>query len=359
MLDTGKIKNVLGRLASVESDLGDPCVLSDAKRYRAALRDHAFLKKLESSCAAYEKALSDIAGNEALLEDPDFKDEAAAEMEALKARLPELEHRLLGALLPPDPLEPRNAVMEIRAGTGGEEAALFAGDLFRMYLRYCETRGWKVSVMHSNATSLDGFKEVVFTVAGEGAFGRFRFESGGHRVQRVPETEAQGRIHTSAATVVVFPEADEEDELEIPEKDIRIDLFCAGGAGGQHVNKTESAVRMTHIPTGLVAVCQDERSQQCNREKCFATLKARILDLRRREEEAKLGADRLTLRGSGDRSERIRTYNFPQNRMTDHRVDLTLYSLDRIMEGDLDELLDALVRRDLDQRIAAALSRAS
>jgi peptide chain release factor 1 len=359
LLDTGKIKSVLGRLASVESDLSDPCVLSDAKRYRAALRDHAFLKKLEASYAAYEKTLSDISGNEALLDDPDFKDEAAAEIDALKARIPELEHRLLGALLPPDALEPRNAVMEIRAGTGGEEAALFAGDLFRMYSRYCEAHGWKVSVMHSNATSLDGYKEIVFTVIGEGAFGRFRFESGGHRVQRVPETEAQGRIHTSAATVIVFPEADEEDELDIPEKDIRIDLFCAGGAGGQHVNKTESAVRMTHIPTGLVAVCQDERSQQRNREKCFATLKARILDLRRREEEAKLGADRLTLRGSGDRSERIRTYNFPQNRMTDHRVDLTLYSLDRIIEGDMDELLDALVRRDLDQRIAAALARAS
>lgn len=349
----------MGRLASVESDLSDPCVLSDAKRYRAALRDHAFLKKLEASYAAYEKTLSDISGNEALLDDPDFKDEASAEIDALKARIPELEHRLLGALLPPDALEPRNAVMEIRAGTGGEEAALFAGDLFRMYSRYCEAHGWKVSVMHSNATSLDGYKEIVFTVIGEGAFGRFRFESGGHRVQRVPETEAQGRIHTSAATVIVFPEADEEDELDIPEKDIRIDLFCAGGAGGQHVNKTESAVRMTHIPTGLVAVCQDERSQQRNREKCFATLKARILDLRRREEEAKLGADRLTLRGSGDRSERIRTYNFPQNRMTDHRVDLTLYSLDRIIEGDMDELLDALVRRDLDQRIAAALARAS
>ncbi len=346
-------------MASVESDLSDPCVLSDAKRYRAALRDHAFLKKLEASYAVYEKTLSDISGNEALLDDPDFKDEAAAEIDALKARIPELEHRLLGALLPPDALEPRNAVMEIRAGTGGEEAALFAGDLFRMYSRYCEAHGWKVSVMHSNATSLDGYKEIVFTVIGEGAFGRFRFESGGHRVQRVPETEAQGRIHTSAATVIVFPEADEEDELDIPEKDIRIDLFCAGGAGGQHVNKTESAVRMTHIPTGLVAVCQDERSQQRNREKCFATLKARILDLRRREEEAKLGADRLTLRGSGDRSERIRTYNFPQNRMTDHRVDLTLYSLDRIIEGDMDELLDALVRRDLDQRIAAALARAS
>jgi peptide chain release factor 1 len=245
--------------------------------------------------------------------------------------------------------------MEIRAGTGGEEAALFAGDLFRMYSRYCEARGWRVSVMHSNATSLDGFKEIVFTAAGEGAYGAFRYESGGHRVQRVPETEAQGRIHTSAATVVVFPEADDSDELEIPEKDIRIDLFCAGGAGGQHVNKTESAVRMTHLPTGLVAVCQDERSQIRNREKCFATLKARILDLRRREEEAKTGADRMTLRGSGDRSEKIRTYNFPQNRLTDHRIGLTLYSLDRIVEGDMQGLLDALRNHDIDDRIRRAL----
>jgi peptide chain release factor 1 len=224
-----------------------------------------------------------------------------------------------------------------------------------MYSRYCEAKGWRIRVMSANQTSLDGYKEVIFTAEGDGAYGLFRFESGGHRVQRVPETEAQGRIHTSAATVVVFPEADEEDELEIPEKDIRIDLFCAGGAGGQHVNKTESAVRMTHIPTGLVAVCQDERSQQRNREKCFATLKARILDQKRREEEARLGADRLTLRGSGDRSERIRTYNFPQNRMTDHRIDLTLYSLDRIIEGDMDPLLDALRRNDTEQRLKAAL----
>ena len=357
MVDVDRIKNVLGRLASVETDLSDPNVLSDAKRYRAALRDHAFLKRLESAFAAYEKALSDIEGNKALLDDPDFKAEAESEIASLTERLPELERRLLGALLPPDPFEGRNAVMEIRAGTGGEEAALFAGDLFRMYSRYCEAHGWKVSVMHANATSLDGYKEIVFTVIGEGAYGRFRFESGGHRVQRVPETEAQGRIHTSAATVIVFPEADEEDELDIPEKDIRIDLFCAGGAGGQHVNKTESAVRMTHLPTGLVAVCQDERSQQRNREKCFATLKARILDFKRREEEAKLGADRLSLRGSGDRSERIRTYNFPQNRMTDHRIDLTLYSLDRIVEGDMDALLDALSANDLDQRIRLALER--
>ena len=335
MIDKDQIENVLGRLASVEADLSDPDVLSDRKRYQAVLRDYAFLKKLDSAWVMYQLAVDD--GSDAQL-------------------IAESEHELLSSLLPPDPLEARNAVMEIRAGTGGEEAALFAGDLFRMYSRYCESRGWKVSVMHSNATSLDGYKEIVFTAVGEGAYGRFRFESGGHRVQRVPETEQQGRIHTSAATVVVFPEADEEDDIDIPEKDIRIDLFCAGGAGGQHVNKTESAVRMTHIPTGLVAVCQDERSQIRNREKCLATLKARVLDFRRRQEEEKLGASRLTLRGSGDRSERIRTYNFPQNRMTDHRIDLTLYSLDRIIDGEMDPLLDALAKNDLDERISRALS---
>ena len=325
MLDEKQIEAKLGRLATVEAELGDPSVLADRKRYREVLAEYSALKKLDYVWTAYQ------------LEEASEKDVSAA-------------------LLPPDPLEGRNAVMEIRAGTGGEEAALFAGDLFRMYSRYAEVRGWKISVMNANATSLEGYKEVVFTVVGEGAYGRLRFESGGHRVQRVPVTEAQGRIHTSAATVVVFPEADEEDELEIPEKDIRIDLFCAGGAGGQHVNKTESAVRMTHLPTGLVAVCQDERSQQRNREKCFATLKARILDFRRREEEAKLGADRLTLRGSGDRSERIRTYNFPQNRMTDHRINLTLYSLDRIIDGELDQLLDPLISHDLDERLSRALS---
>ncbi len=359
MIDVGQIRAVLSRLAGVEAALGDSAVLSDERKYRATLRDHTFLKKLESAFGAYEKALKDIEGNEELLADEELRDVAAAELEELRGSLPELEHRVLAALLPPDPLEGRHAVMEIRAGTGGEEAALFAGDLFRMYGRYCEAKGWKVQVMHKNETSLDGYKEIVFTVVGEGAYGRFRFESGGHRVQRVPVTEAQGRIHTSAATVVVFPEADamEESDLEIPEKDIRIDLFCAGGAGGQHVNKTESAVRMTHLPTGLVAVCQDERSQIRNREKCLATLKARILDLRRREEEAKVGANRLTLRGSGDRSERIRTYNFPQNRMTDHRIDLTIYALDRIMEGEMDELLEALGRNDLEERIRLALER--
>ena len=270
MIDSALIENILTRIPAVEAELGNPAVLQDRRRYLTVLQDYRFLKKLDYAYVAWQLG------------------EAT-------------ERELSAALLKPDPLEDRSAVLEVRAGTGGEEAALFAGDLFRMYGRYAEQKGWKVEVQHENKTSLNGYKEVVFLVKGEGAYGALRFESGGHRVQRVPETETQGRIHTSAATVVVFPEADETDEIDIPEKDIRIDLFCAGGAGGQHVNKTESAVRMTHLPTGLVAVCQDERSQIRNREKCFATLKARILDFRRREEEAKVGADRLTLRGSGRR----------------------------------------------------------
>ena len=325
MVDSALIEGLLTRIPAVEAELGDPVVLQDRKRYLGVLADYRFLKKLDYAYVAWQLG------------------EAT-------------ERELSAALLKPDPLEDRNAVMEVRAGTGGEEAALFAGDLFRMYSRFAEQKGWKVEVQHENRTSLNGYKEIVFTVKGEGAYGLLRFESGGHRVQRVPATEAQGRIHTSAATVVVFPEADETDEIDIPEKDIRIDLFCAGGAGGQHVNKTESAVRMTHLPTGLVAVCQDERSQIRNREKCFATLKARILDFRRREEEAKVGADRLTLRGSGDRSEKIRTYNFPQNRLTDHRIGLTLYALDRIIDGDLVELLEALRNSDLDDRLKLALT---
>lgn len=324
MIDQRQIENVLGRLPAVEAELGDPNVLADRRRYLTVLDDYKFLKKLDYVWTAYQL-------------------EEASEKEVSEA------------LLKPDPLERRNAVVEIRAGTGGEEAALFAGDLFRMYARYAEAKGWKISVMNASETSLDGYKEVVFTVLGEDAYGTLRFESGAHRVQRVPETETQGRIHTSAATVVVFPEADERDDLEIPEKDLRIDLFCAGGAGGQHVNKTESAVRMTHLPTGLVATCQDERSQIRNREKCFATLKARLLDHLRREEEAKIGGDRLKLRGSGDRSEKIRTYNFPQNRLTDHRIALTLYSLDRIINGEIGEVLGALRAHDLDERLKAAL----
>ncbi len=358
MIDKAQIARVLDRLAAVEAAMGDPAVLGDAARYRATVREHTALRKLEAAAKRYFKLLDDIDGNKALLDDPDFGPMAKEELEKLEGEVPAAERAVLAGLLPPDPLEGRNAVFEVRAGTGGEEAALFAGDLFRMYSRYCEAKGWPVHVMSSSPTSLDGYKEIIFTVEGDGAYGLFRFESGGHRVQRVPETEAQGRIHTSAATVIVFPEADEEaDDFEIPEKDLRIDIFCAGGHGGQGVNTTYSAIRMTHLPTGLVAQCQDERSQQRNKEKCLATLKARILDQKRREEEAKAGASRLSLRGSGDRSERIRTYNFPQNRLTDHRVDLTLYSLDRIVEGDMDPVLSALAEKDLSDRIAAALGK--
>ena len=360
MVEKSQIKSVLDRPVAVEAAMGDPEVIADAKRYRETVREHTALRKLEAAAKRYFKVLDDIEGNESLLEDPDFAEEAKAEIERLKGEIPDAERAVLAGLLPPDPLDGRNAVFEVRAGTGGDEAALFAGDLFRMYSRYCETKGWKINVMSSAPTSLDGYKEIVFTVVGDGAYGCFRFESGGHRVQRVPETEAQGRIHTSAATVIVFPEADEtDDDFEIPEKDLRIDIFCAGGHGGQGVNTTYSAIRMTHLPTGLVAQCQDERSQQRNKEKCLATLKARILDQKRREEEAKAGASRLSLRGSGDRSERIRTYNFPQNRLTDHRVELTLYSLDRIVEGDMDPVLSVLHESDLSDRITAALGKSA
>ena len=356
MIEKAQIANVLARLRQVEADMGDATVIADAKRYRETVREHTALKKLEAAATRYFKLLDDIEGNRALAEDPELGEMAKEELQTLEAAVPEAERAVLAGLLPPDPLDARAAVFEVRAGTGGEEAALFAGDLFRMYARYCEAKGWRLNVMSESPTTLGGYKEIVFSVQAEGAYGAFRFESGGHRVQRIPETEAQGRIHTSAATVIVFPEADaDDDDFEIPEKDLRIDIFCAGGHGGQGVNTTYSAIRMTHLPTGLVAQCQDERSQQRNKEKCLATLKARILDQKRREEEAKAGASRLSLRGSGDRSERIRTYNFPQNRLTDHRVDLTLYSLDRIIEGNLDPVLDALREKDVSERIAAAL----
>ena len=358
MIEKSQISRVLDRLAAVEAALSDPATLADPARYRRCVAEHSSLRRLEAGAKRYFRLLDDIEGSESLLADPDFAKDAAAELEVLRGELPKAERAVLACLLPPDPLESRNALFELRAGTGGDEAALFAGDLFRMYCRFAESKGWKVNVMSASPTSLDGYKEIVFTVVGEGAYGFLRFESGGHRVQRVPETEQQGRIHTSAATAIVFPEADEDEnkDLEIPEKDIRIDIFCAGGHGGQGVNTTYSAIRMTHLPTGLVAQCQDERSQQRNKEKCLAVLKARILDRRRREEEARIGADRLSLRGSGDRSERIRTYNFPQNRLTDHRIDLTLYSLDRAMEGEIGPVIDALRARDIDERVAKALA---
>jgi peptide chain release factor 1 len=359
MIDKAHIQRVLDRVQAAEAALSDPAVLSHPTAYRETVREHASLKRLESVANAYFRLLSELESNRQMVAEPGGDPELAAmareEIPGLEARLPEAERAVLSGLLPPEPADARNAVFEIRAGTGGEEAALFAAVLFRMYSRFCDSKGWKISVIDANGTELGGYKEVLFTVLGEGAYGAFKFESGGHRVQRVPETEAQGRIHTSAATLIVFPEADEADDIPLPDSDLRIDIFCAGGHGGQSVNTTYSAIRITHLPTGLVAQCQDERSQHRNKEKALAVLKSRILDQRRQAEEAKLGKTRMDLRGSGDRSQRIRTYNFPQNRMTDHRVNLTLYSLDRIVEGDLAPLLDALHAYDMDQRLEAEL----
>ena len=355
MIERAQIAKALARLQTVEAEMSDPAVTGNRKRYREVLREHTRLKRIETAAESYFRLEDDLAAAREMASDPELAEMAQEEITRAQAELPAAEERLLHALLPADPLDGRNAMVEIRAGTGGDEAALFAGDLLRMYLKYCEAHGYTLSVMDEAQNELGGYKEVVFTISGgEAPYGRFRFESGGHRVQRVPETEAQGRIHTSAATVIVLPEADEEDELEIPESELRIDIFCAGGHGGQGVNTTYSAIRITHLPTGLVAQCQDERSQHRNKEKALAVLKSRILDARRQAEEAKVGATRLTLRGSGDRSQRIRTYNFPQNRLTDHRINLTLYALDRVMEGELDDLFAQLEAFDLHQRLAAA-----
>jgi peptide chain release factor 1 len=360
MIAQEQVKRVLDKIQAAESALSDPAVLGNPVLYRQTVREHAFLKQLERVAGDYFRLLSELNDSRALADDPasdpEMAEMARAECERIEAELPAAERAVQVGLLPPEPADARNAVFEIRAGTGGEEAALFAAALFRMYSRFCDAKGWKISVIDANGTELGGYKEIVFTVAGEGAYGTFKFESGGHRVQRVPETEAQGRIHTSAATVIVFPEADEEDDISLPENELRIDIFCAGGHGGQGVNTTYSAIRITHLPTGLTAQCQDERSQHRNKEKAMGVLKARLLDQRRQEEAAKLGKTRLDLRGSGDRSQRIRTYNFPQNRMTDHRVNLTLYSLDRIMEGALEPLFEALAAHDLDERLDRELA---
>ena len=359
MIDKAHIQRMLEKVRAAETALSDPAVLGNPSAYREKLREHAALKRLEHVANIYFRLLDDLDGNREIAGDPEGDPDLALmakeEIALIEAKLPDAEHAVLASLLPQDPADARNAVVEIRAGTGGEEAALFAGTLFRMYSKFCDGRGWKISVIDASETGLGGYKEIIFTVIGEGAYGTFKFESGGHRVQRVPETEAQGRIHTSAATIIVFPEADDDDAIALPESELRIDIFCAGGHGGQGVNTTYSAIRITHLPTGLVAQCQDERSQHRNKEKAMGVLKSRILDQRRQAEEAKLGQTRLDLRGSGDRSQRIRTYNFPQNRMTDHRVNLTLYSLDRIVEGELAPLLDALHAYDLDQRLKEEL----
>ncbi|SEW13490.1 peptide chain release factor 1 [Aliiroseovarius sediminilitoris] len=314
-------------------------------------REYAELKPVVEEIAAYRRLLDDIAEAEAMLDDPDMRELAEEELPALKERLPAVEQAIRLVLLPKDAADARPAMIEIRPGTGGDEASLFAADLLRMYQRYAEARGWKFEIMEQSLTELGGIKEVVAHVKGEGVFARLKYESGVHRVQRVPETESGGRIHTSAATVAVLPEAEDVD-IQIDPGDIRIDTMRASGSGGQHVNTTDSAVRITHLPTGIM-VTSSEKSQHRNREIAMQVLKTRLFDLERQRVDDARAADRKAQVGSGDRSERIRTYNFPQGRMTDHRINLTLYKLDQIIAGDLDEVIDALVSEDQAAQLAA------
>jgi peptide chain release factor 1 len=338
-----KLEEVADRFREVEGLLADPGVVKDQSRYRALTKEHADLVDVVTGYEKYCRVRTEIAGSQELLKDPDpdVREMAQAEVAELEAELADLEAQLKVMLLPQDPNAMRNVIIEVRAGTGGDEAALFAGDLFRMYCRYADRQGWKVELLSTAEAEVGGYKEVIALISGKGVFSRLKFESGTHRVQRVPETEAQGRIHTSACTVAVLPEA-EDVEVDIDPSDLRIDLFRASGAGGQHVNKTESAVRITHIPTGVVVSCQDEKSQHKNKAKAMKVLQSRLLDALQAEQDAKTAADRKSQVGSGDRSERIRTYNFPQGRCTDHRVGLTLYKLEAIMQGDLDEIIDTL-----------------
>ncbi|KPF59480.1 peptide chain release factor 1 [beta proteobacterium AAP51] len=330
------------RLAELDATLADPAVASDIKRWRALSREQAEASSIVQRYRLYQQREADLATAQEMQADPEMAEMAQEEIAAASADLQRLQAELQTALIPKDPDDARNAFLEIRAGTGGDESALFAGDLARMYLRHCERQGWRTEVMSQSDSELGGYKELVLRVEGEGVYGRLRFESGGHRVQRVPATESQGRIHTSACTVAVMPEPDEAEEITLNPADLRIDTFRASGAGGQHVNKTDSAIRITHLPTGLVAECQDDRSQHRNKAKALAVLQARLRDKEHTERAAKEAATRKGLIGSGDRSDRIRTYNFPQGRLTDHRINLTLYKLGQVMDGDLGDVLDAL-----------------
>jgi peptide chain release factor 1 len=347
MVPMDKLDQIVRRFEFLEAKLSAGAAPSEIA---ALSREYADLKPVVAEIAAYRQALGDLAEAEAMLADPEMKALAEDELPILKARIPEMEGRLRIALLPKDAADARPAILEIRPGTGGEEAALFAGDLLRMYQKYAEAQGWRFDLMEFAPTELGGVKEATARIEGEGVFARLKFESGVHRVQRVPETEAGGRIHTSAATVAVLPEA-EEVEIDIPAADIRIDTMRSSGAGGQHVNTTDSAVRITHLPTGIV-VTSSEKSQHQNRANAMAVLRARLYDLERSRADTERAADRKAQVGSGDRSERIRTYNFPQGRMTDHRINLTLYALPQIMAGDLGDIIDALVAHDQAEKLA-------
>jgi peptide chain release factor 1 len=338
-----KLDQLTTRLAELNDLLSREDITANLDQYRKLTREHAELGPLVEHYALWRQASNDALTAQELLTDASMRDFAEEEIRAARDRMEKLGAELQKMLLPKDPNDDRNIFLEIRAGTGGDESALFAGDLLRMYLRFAERNRWQVEMMSASESDLGGYKEVIVRIAGEAAYSKLKFESGGHRVQRVPATETQGRIHTSACTVAVMPEADEIGEVEINPADLRIDTFRASGAGGQHINKTDSAVRVTHLPTGIVVECQDDRSQHKNKDRALKVLAARIKDKQYHEQHAKEAATRKSLIGSGDRSERIRTYNFPQGRLTDHRINLTLYRLESIMDGDLDELIAALV----------------
>ncbi len=338
-----KLKGIEERFIKLEHLLSDPAVLNDQRKYQAYLIEHGELNKIVPKFREYEGILAELKEAKELLKDkdPEIRAMAKEEIPLLESKAEDHESELNVLLIPKDPRDDKNVIIEIRAGTGGEEAGIFAGDLFRMYSRYTESKNWTMEIIEKNVSSSGGFKEIVSLVKGKGAFSSFKYESGTHRVQRVPETETQGRIHTSAVTVAVLPEAEDVD-IDINPADLRFDVFRSSGPGGQSVNTTDSAVRVTHVPTGITATCQDEKSQHKNKVKALGVLKARILDAKVREEDEKRAAERKGQVGTGDRSGRIRTYNFPQGRMTDHRINLTLYRLDTIMEGHIQEIIDEL-----------------
>jgi len=338
---TEKLAEVEGRYDRLTRELADPESLSNLETYRRLTQEHAELREVVEAYRDYRRFRERADQARSLLSDPDMKALAEEELAEAERLVSEAEAAVRALLLPKDPLDEKNVILEVRAGTGGEEAALFAAALLRMYTRYAEEQGWRVEVLSVNETGIGGLKEVIALIRGRGAYSRLKFESGVHRVQRVPVTEASGRIHTSAVTVAVLPEADDVD-VEIRPDDLRFDVFRAGGAGGQHVNRTESAVRVTHLPSGIVVSCQDEKSQHKNRARALQILKARLFERVQREADAERSEERRSLVGSGDRSERIRTYNFPQNRVTDHRVNLTLHRLDAVMEGEIDPFVEAL-----------------
>jgi len=350
-----RLAEIERRFEELERLVADPAIIANRREYAKVARERAQLAPVVEGYRERQRLERDLAEHRDLLHDADveIREMARAELPGIEATLAALDQRLKTLLIPRDPNDDRNTVLEIRAGTGGDEAALFGAELFRMYSRYAERRGWRVEVLSSSPTGIGGLKEVIALVQGDGAFSRLKFEGGVHRVQRVPVTETQGRIHTSAVTVAVLPEA-EDVEIDLPEKDLRIDVFRSSGPGGQSVNTTDSAVRVTHLPSGLVVTCQDEKSQHKNKAKALKILRARLLDHARQEQQASIAANRRAMVGSGDRSEKIRTYNFPQSRLTDHRVNLTLHQLDRVLDGDLDPIIDALATKAQHEALEAA-----